>query len=45
MSTIQEMGAFLSRETNAVAKMPPPVTNGHAPKAPDPTDSSPLPKP
>src|ERR1700728_1394357 len=42
MSTIQEMGAFLSRETNAIAKMPQPATNGHAPKAPGPTESSPL---
>jgi regulator of protease activity HflC (stomatin/prohibitin superfamily) len=30
MSTIQEMGAFLSRETNAVAKLPPPSANGKA---------------
>src|SRR6202044_282005 len=28
MSTIQEMGAFLSRETGAVAKMVKPSTNG-----------------
>ena len=45
MSTIQEMGAFLSRETNAIAKMPQPATNGHAPKATGPTESSPLPAP
>jgi regulator of protease activity HflC (stomatin/prohibitin superfamily) len=34
MSTIQEMGAFLSRETTAVAKLPQPSANGRA-KAPD----------
>jgi regulator of protease activity HflC (stomatin/prohibitin superfamily) len=39
MSTIQEMGAFLSRETNAVAKLSPPAGNGHAPAAPGPTGS------
>ena len=32
MSTIQEMGAFLSRETGAVAKMAPPATNGSSAK-------------
>ena len=30
MSTIQEIGAFLSRETGAVAKLPPPSGNGRA---------------
>jgi regulator of protease activity HflC (stomatin/prohibitin superfamily) len=30
MSTIQEMGAFLSRETGAVAKLVQPLTNGRA---------------
>ena len=30
MSTIQEMGAFLSRETNAIEKMGPPLSNGHS---------------
>jgi regulator of protease activity HflC (stomatin/prohibitin superfamily) len=30
MSTIQEMGAFLSRETAAVAKLPQPAANGRA---------------
>ena len=28
MSTIQEIGAFLSRETGAMAKLPPPSANG-----------------
>jgi regulator of protease activity HflC (stomatin/prohibitin superfamily) len=32
MSTIQEMGAFLSRETSAVAKLSQPATNGQASK-------------
>ena len=32
MSTIQEMGAFLSRETGAVAKMVQPATNGSTAK-------------
>jgi regulator of protease activity HflC (stomatin/prohibitin superfamily) len=32
MSTIQEMGAFLSRETSAVAKLGPPAVNGTSPK-------------
>jgi regulator of protease activity HflC (stomatin/prohibitin superfamily) len=39
MSTIQELGAFLSRETDAVAKMPKPATNGRAPKEPGPTEA------
>jgi regulator of protease activity HflC (stomatin/prohibitin superfamily) len=43
MSTIQEMGAFLSRETNTVAKMAPPAVNGQAPTAPGPTESPILP--
>jgi regulator of protease activity HflC (stomatin/prohibitin superfamily) len=34
MSTIQEMGAFLSRETAAVAKLPQPSSNGGA-RTPD----------
>jgi regulator of protease activity HflC (stomatin/prohibitin superfamily) len=37
MSTIQEMGAFLTRETGAVAKMVPPAANGQAPKESGPT--------
>ena len=34
MSTIQEMGAFLSRETNAVTRMTPPGGNGRQPETP-----------
>jgi regulator of protease activity HflC (stomatin/prohibitin superfamily) len=30
MSTIQELGAFLTRETGAVGKLPRPLTNGQA---------------
>ena len=30
MSTIQEMGAFLTRETNAIAKLPKPAPSGEA---------------
>jgi regulator of protease activity HflC (stomatin/prohibitin superfamily) len=40
MSTIQEIGAFLSRETGAVAKLPPPSANGRGKAA----DVSPEPK-
>jgi len=40
MSTIQEIGAFLSRETSAVAKLPPPSANGRGKAA----DVSPEPK-
>ncbi len=40
MSTIQEIGAFLSRETGAVAKLPPPSANGRAKAA----DAPPEPK-
>ena len=35
MSTIQEMGAFLSRETGAVAKMAKAVLNGSGAKDPE----------
>jgi len=38
MSTIQEMGAFLSRETGAVAKLAPPSTNGLASKGSGPKE-------
>jgi regulator of protease activity HflC (stomatin/prohibitin superfamily) len=41
MSTIQEMGAFLSRETGAVAKLPPTATNGHKPAETSPTETAP----
>jgi regulator of protease activity HflC (stomatin/prohibitin superfamily) len=40
MSTIQEMGAFLSRETTAVAKLPEPSANGRAKPANVPPDQS-----
>ena len=40
MSTIQEIGAFLSRETGAMAKLPPPSANGRGKAA----DVSPEPK-
>ena len=42
MSTIQEIGAFLSREAGAVAKMPLPLANGRAKAAdvpPEPRDT------
>ena len=38
MSTIQEMGAFLSRESGAIAKMVQPAANGRTPKEPGPTE-------
>ena len=38
MSTIQEMGAFLSRETGAIAKLTQPSANGPTPK-PDPPEA------
>ena len=38
MSTIQEMGAFLSRETGAVAKLAQPSTNGLASKGSGPNE-------
>jgi hypothetical protein len=34
MSTIQELGAFLSRETSAVDKLTKPVTGESPPKGP-----------
>jgi len=40
MSTIQEMGAFLSRETTAVAKLPEPSANGRAKPANVPPEQS-----
>ena len=39
MSTIQEIGAFLSRETGAVAKLAHPSTNGRVPKGADTSDA------
>jgi hypothetical protein len=39
MSTIQEMGAFLSRETGAVAKMVQPSANGRASKEATPNEA------
>jgi regulator of protease activity HflC (stomatin/prohibitin superfamily) len=41
MSTIQEMGAFLSRETGAVAKLPTTATNGHKPAEASPNETVP----
>jgi regulator of protease activity HflC (stomatin/prohibitin superfamily) len=41
MSTIQEMGAFLSRETGAVAKLPPTATNGRKPAEASPNETVP----
>src|ERR1700691_5387465 len=38
MSTIQEMGAFLSRETGAIAKMALPVTSNGRAHEPDPSE-------
>ena len=40
MSTIQELGAFLSRETTAVAKLPQPSANGRARSADVPPEQS-----
>jgi regulator of protease activity HflC (stomatin/prohibitin superfamily) len=40
MSTIQELGAFLSRETTAVAKLPQPSANGRARSADAPPEQS-----
>jgi regulator of protease activity HflC (stomatin/prohibitin superfamily) len=39
MSTIQEMGAFLSRENRAVAKILQPAANGRGPREPGPTEA------
>lgn len=39
MSTIQEIGAFLSRETGAVAKLAHPSANGRVPKGADTSDA------